>query len=645
MEINQIRLDDITPLGRLFSSFANPQTGMGTSRSGFRNAIIQEPDRLTYDEENWLYSGNGFVRNMVDLLPIECSNDWIRFKQGKNPTLIDDKLIAYLDDFSDRTYTRIGIRECFYRGSRHGRKHGDGFVLILVADGKESWEPVDFENIQSFQGFFPIKRTHIYPEKYWAGDPIHPNYYRVLLSQSPDSAQPQKLLSNSNTWHHTRVLRFPGTPPDEDSICDNGGFNDSYLQLIINAFMFWYQGVMGGADMLKNYNQGIWKSEELLELIDEDVKSNSTTNQDALKRRMLIADMGMSILKSLLIDKNKEDYTFITRNYNGADKIVQSLERMLAACIDIPLDKAFKLSDSHGLNTSNTAGLAQRFEWTNCKRNFANNYWINNFKYVAKIAILSADSPFKNTWPQNIQFESASEVLLTQKEEAELRKEVADIDKIYIETKVYSPDEARERIAAATFDLNLSLKGKAPKESPKDLEQNEKEDSQDLKLNNSPDSKQNEKEDSPDIKQRKKEESQELPANKIREDIKTMDLSESKSNRSDAVRLSELPRNRNRYHYQGKLYILNQPYNRGDYHEVLTGINGYANLVRFTAEDVNENQPPTDPREPGFWANLVLYQPRFDAADILSDEEWDELAEVSAADFVRVAESLSEVDD
>ena len=477
-EINSLRLDDIAPLTELMThSFINQKTGMGTGRSNFQNVEVIKPTRINFEQENWIYSGNGFIQNVCNLLPVECADDWITYHQGKGGIQVDDKLLNYLDTgLIDHTITGLGIKECFERASRQARKHGDCFAVMFIADERETYEPVDYKNIHSFDGLFLVNRQKVQPEQFWLGDPTNPLYYRVFYHQSeyrPHYGQVEAELptnfKGSMIWHRSRILRFPGTPPDDDAIASNGGYNDSQLQAIINAFVYWQQGVMAGADMLHNYNQGVLKSEDLLELIHEDAKTGTNINTKAIKERLLTAQMGMSVLKDLLIDKNREDYSFISRNYSGADKILDSLEKSLSACLDIPTFKAFKQVNAQGLATANTAGLAQRFEWLPYKQRFVRNYWIRPFIYVAKLVSLAQNTSF-SPLPENAEFMSASKVLLTQTEEAGIRKKMADTDKIYLDAGVYFPQEARQRIATSEFRLDLFLDEEIPEKEQKKQE-------------------------------------------------------------------------------------------------------------------------------------------------------------------------------
>ena len=462
----------------------NKATGMSTSASGYSQADIINPHQLDYFQENALYK-NGFIKRLVDLLPTESKRAWFKPKEDKTKDNISDesrleqKCIDYLDkihnEWKQKTYRDwASVRQCFVEASRIGRKHGDGFILLLVADGRETHEPVDINNIHSFRGMVVTDAEQVQVENYdRVLDPTRPNYYRVRSFFLNDEEQ---IIKDDAIWHSTRILRFPGTEPDRDVIKENMGYNHSTLQRVIDAFRFWYQTIISGADALKNFNQMVWLADDLLELLQDEQGS-----ERAVKKRLDALQSTMSNLHAVMVDRQREEIQFQTRSLAGMDQVIGRIQDLLKASIDIPLDKAFGDVQASGLNTTNTAGLAARFEWMTCQNTFLENFWLENFLWTATIATRAKDAKVKTTDADELLFEPGAEVPYTKEEELKFDKSRADTDKVIIDSGIYAPEEIRAKREGKPMPKNVKPQRAEGQENPQDQEQQPEENSKNRK--------------------------------------------------------------------------------------------------------------------------------------------------------------------
>ncbi len=437
----------IQPATKFFGTMQNRATGMGMAASGFDQAEILRPSMLHYAEESALYY-HGFIRTLVNLLPDAGKRAWFKPYSKNRSTFeiknsLEQKVIDHLNKIH---YTwmkkderrRASVREMFADAQCIGRKHGDGFIILLIADGREPHEPVDFDNIHSFQGMVVIDPSQVTIDNYTAAlDPTKPIYYKIMTRLEDDSAY------STSTWHFSRVLRFPGTKPDRDVVKANRGFNISSLQLVVHAFLYWYQAIMSGAGMLKNYNQVVWLMNGALELLQEDAQAGTRTNENLIKERLRMAEESSSVLHPLVIDKDNEQLQFPTRSFSGANDIILGVKDYLEATIDIPLHKVFK-SDARtsGLESKNTAGLANRTEWATCQNDFLETFWLENFNYISHIVIKAKDSKF-NEQNADLLFEPGAEVEYTKEEEIQQKDKESVIQERDIKSSIYSAEEIR----------------------------------------------------------------------------------------------------------------------------------------------------------------------------------------------------------
>ena len=375
----QINLDS-TRLNRVFSTFKNSDTGVGTSRDKSLNNRIGYNHRLEEYELEQLYKDSGVIRRLVDCYPNECQRDWIQLKVTDGSDIDTNLITDYFKAFKDKK-GRKSLRQAFTIASKLARKHGDAFIILGVADGQNPSEPIDYNRIQSIEWLKVLSRYEVYPDR--TGDYTRsyeePEYYKIW-SQGGDV-----------TWHWSRVLRFTGH--QSLSNYDNDGYNDSVIQSCYQAFQSWLVGMMSSSAMLADYSQGVYKMKGLGQGLLNDLRSGSNEFQNQVVNRLFTAEMGRSIVKAVLIDMDDEDFGYEHRNYSGADSIMDRLKEGLIANADLPSYKLFNVTNatSNALSTNQTAGLAQRYDWNAHKNNWITDNWIDNYERVSKIALNSQE--------------------------------------------------------------------------------------------------------------------------------------------------------------------------------------------------------------------------------------------------------------
>lgn len=146
---------------------------------------------------------------------------------------------------------------------------------------------------------------------------------------------------------------------------------------------------------------------------------------------------------------------------------------------------------------------------------------------------------------------------------------------------------------------------------------------------------------------------------------------ESLIDRTDeGIRLCDLDRMGSRYKFSGRLFVPNQPYRQGDRFVVLAAKNGFVRKVVFSPADADPRFTTKDPYSPTYWANLYFSFASPDPADgsdgeeddweeaedvgdegrsdeaievdgeLLSDDAFDGIAEVSEEDVLAVIEGI-----
>lgn len=449
--------NDSIALARVFSSLGNHHTGLGTARDKTSALAINiEPYILSREELSALPRQNAVLKRAITLYPEDAAADWIEITFGEsneNPATIID----YMRELADRE-GRYSVREAVKESSIVGRQHGDKFCLLGVADGKEPHEPIDWESVQSFRWIKPVSRYQLRPDYQIWGDARHPEHFILAPNVGANLPKEQERVIVGSKWHRDRVLRFVGSRLYDEELERNGGYNDSILQSMFDAWSKYQQGLMASSAMLADYSQMIFRSEKLGEELRAagGRNGNGKTGQENVLNRLLALDMGRSVAKAVLLDKSNEDAEYVNRSYSGADSILKALLDEWVAAADMPRDKLLGSSNTNGLGS--TTGLADRWAWAQSVARWQNSNWRAPLEHVARIILHAQDGPTGGAVPEGWGLEFVDTFKLTRKEELELRRESAEIDKVSIPLGIYSAEEARGKFSGAEFTPEITLR-------------------------------------------------------------------------------------------------------------------------------------------------------------------------------------------
>jgi len=437
----EILRNDSIALSQIFSSVHNTVTGIGTSRDGsastaFTSGVFSLPDDILSS----LPRSNRILRRTVELHPASAYQAYFRLKVSGEVNL-GEKIQEYLY----RIPGRIRYWEAFKKATTLARQFGDSFILVGVNDGQPPAKPVDLTRVKSIERLILCEKRQIVPDRH---NP--PELYE--LYELPDT-----MPADARIWHCSRVLRFSGDEiPDSVTLALNGGYHDSVLQSMFNAWLRWEEAVISSAAMLKDYDVSAFGIKGLARAIADDAAKGTRNNQTAVFQRMATLMTGKSVVRGIVYDMDNEKLEQIQRRYQGAESIVQTLQECLAAASDIPANKLFNRLPQTGLSTGVQAAQIVRSEWA-----IANNEWTEKairpqLEALVLLAIAAKDSPTAGKYsPWEIEF--PLNISQSAIERLELEKVAAERDRINIESGIYSSEEARRqyRVPEQTFSIQL----------------------------------------------------------------------------------------------------------------------------------------------------------------------------------------------
>ncbi|MBW4692212.1 MAG: DUF3626 domain-containing protein [Lyngbya sp. HA4199-MV5] len=421
--ITEIRNDGVA-LNAL-AMLGNRATGLGQQG---RDKYLEHNINLNFSplsrvELQALYRKSKICEKVVDLLPkAATANNWLEVTIGKGRKGIPAKAVQYSEDLKLRSMVR--------EAAIAGRLDGDGFVIIGIDDGGEPWEPVNEGRIRKISWLYPVDRWRIYPETQ-TGRPGHPELYSLYVPAT--EALPGQQVNGK--IHRSRVLRFPGKRLWGDMLIGSSGFHDSVLQTFFQSFVRYLIAIEYSTRMVQDYNQFVYKLQGLAQLIQ-------SGDQEKIFHRFQAILMSMSSLGGLAMDADREDGTFISRNFGGLDALIDRLKDDTSAAAAMPPSQLWGSSQKTALSNSATG---DKYGWADCVSDYRAEIFEEPIEDFLRLTFLAQNGPTGGRLPDSWGVSYRSALRLNLKEQTELRKDQTQgVDVPSIQAGVLLPEEVRE---------------------------------------------------------------------------------------------------------------------------------------------------------------------------------------------------------
>ena len=444
--------------GALLDAYAglyNLNTGAGTRRDKNLNFEVNlQAATVSREECTSLFKTSGLVQKIVALLPEESPVEWYSINLGKDTTAPQD-ITNYLED-------KLNLHEKLVEASVLARLHHNAYIVIFANDGRSADEPLDEENLQEITELKVLSSYELQPSV-WSTQLgghslIEPEYYDLigLWELNKRLKDEQKIPLNQMRIHKSRVLKFAGRKLYGWMLHENQGKDLSVLQSILIAFSSYMQGAMASSGMIQDYSVFTYKLKGLADLI---LKGQS----DAIIRRFLAIQMGMSYNKGLAMDAETEDAGFVQRNYGGVGDIVDRLKALLTAEAGIPHTKLWG-EGSQG----NTSGQSEKYDYADALEAFQRHNWLKPTKEIARLCLLSKNGVTNGKLPKGWRLSTRSSLRLDLEAEAKLRQTQARTDQVYRMLGVLHPLEIRKnRFGSPDYSMETVLDPEIDKELQK----------------------------------------------------------------------------------------------------------------------------------------------------------------------------------
>jgi len=435
-------------------SIANIFTGLGDALHDRLKGNTFEPNRQLGDGElSALYNDEPIGRLICELPGFDALRKGFTLVVANDNE--GDDIGAKVKDY----LTKLEVVSALARANDFDRAFGGAAILVGVDDGSKSFaEPVNEKNVRALLYLRVLDRRRLRP---WTidDDPRSATYNQptiwAVLPEEVFTAQPDAVqaIRPVELVHTSRLVIFPGRNVSDDRKARNGGWGDSIFQACLNPLEHDATAWATLAQLISRASQGVIKVKDLATLA-------TSNDQEAVQARFSLIKLGRSIVKDLVIDAD-ESFEQQPPNFGNLPDVLYLVMHELAASVQIPVTRLYGMSPG-GLNAT---GESDSRNWEDVVESVQTHRLEPRLRRLIDLVFLAKDGPTQGQPAES--YEVAWEPLrqMTAKEQAELRKIVAETDAIYVDKEVLTPEEvAINRFRAdgwsaeTTIDLELRQK-------------------------------------------------------------------------------------------------------------------------------------------------------------------------------------------
>lgn len=414
--------------------FVNAYNGFGGIKDPMYRIRFSAGAVLTRAELEDLFRYNWVARRIVEVIPQDATRQWIDLKTE------DQGIVTDLMGRMDTLEAQAKVEEAMTLARLYG-----GAVIVLGAlDGQMPDVPLNEDRISELRFLNVLDRWQLEIEQTYS-DPMQANFgqpeiYRI----HPVSAG--TIIRQNMRIHESRLLRFDGSYLPEIMRIGNAGWYDSIIISINEELKRHGVSVQSGAILMQDF---ITKALKLPDLTD---KLGNAEGEQALLNRIQFAISNASSLGITLVGEG-EEFTKIQTPIAGLVDLLNAYIELISAASGIPRARLF--GQSLGVLAGATETTRTYYDMIKA---YQSKHMRRQIEKLIRIMFKAKNSASKGREPKEWSFDFRPLWQLTDKEQADARKVVAEADQIYINTGVVTPDEvARNRFSADGYSMETMI--------------------------------------------------------------------------------------------------------------------------------------------------------------------------------------------
>lgn len=292
--------------------WSNAVTGVGTSKDKGSATAFTPNGQVPYNTLEHLYEQDWIIGKMCDVVPYEMTRKWITYD-----TKLDPKKVEELEDFM----TEFDVQSKFKEALTWARLYGGSAIMMVVNDGKEADEPLDFKNAKELLNLIVLDAKTVHPKE-WNDDIESKDYGK------PEIYQFSTLNGMHKTVHTSRLLKFYGLKVSQRSSRRYRGWGASVVARTMQTVKNTQMLDASISSLVSEAKYDTIYMPNLTELLLADSSEELTNLYSNI-------NMQKSITNSVLLDAEmKQERT--TYQFGGLSEIQKNQLTNLATALDIP---------------------------------------------------------------------------------------------------------------------------------------------------------------------------------------------------------------------------------------------------------------------------------------------------------------------
>ncbi len=435
-------------------SYTNMLNKYGTAQDNSESYRYQAEDYESDMDLIRQYESNGLFAKIIDRPAEEA------VKHGYDIDFGDSEITEYFDTMLDK----LDLESKFTTAEKWARLFGGAIIVMLVDDGRGLDEPLDWENVRRIEELQVFERAVVQPDytsMYYFG-----TRYQGDNIREPEFYQISSLYGYFRV-HKSRCLIFRnGELPEQTSSTNYRFFGIPEYIRIKRELRECLTSHGYGVKLLERCVQAIYKMKNLANMLATD------QGEDKVLQRLQIIDMARSIMNSIAIDGEGEEYDFRTATMSGVKEVLDATCNMLSAVTNIPQTILFGRSPAGENSTGesdleNYYNMVESIQKQNMKRNsrivfdliFRQGVYEGEISEIPKYKV-----KFAALWSMTDAEQASVEQMKAQTEYTK-----AQTAQVYMDGNVLDPVEIRQALAKdGAFEIDEVLSDNSELNLPDD---------------------------------------------------------------------------------------------------------------------------------------------------------------------------------
>ena len=373
----------------------------------------------------YLYRQSWACRRIIDYYPDKMVKGWGFLGLDDNPELTDETKIEFNK-----------LKKLYNQGQKTGNLLGDGYILRLVNDGRDVFEPINYDDVREIKYSRVLSPREVEPRiNYDEHDYYNPEFFEVSTNNQP-----------YQIYHCDRVIRFSGNYLTPDAFERNDYCYASILEPFYEPYIRMEQSIAHVANAMTSFEFILFGVEGLL----EDLISGDPNALEKFQAKYKAIQQQMSSDRGIVHDLDLQKIQIAERKFTNIDNIIKEVFRQeLIAASGLTKTQLYNEHPS-GLNST---GKSELLNEANKVLEYQELKWRDNIDCDVRLIMA------KHTISDGFYWNWKSTYQPTKEEEIEQRKTIAETDKIYSEMGAIMPEETRQRFEGTEFQEDLVLEG------------------------------------------------------------------------------------------------------------------------------------------------------------------------------------------